>query len=393
MNHPLHHSQTYFFVSIDLEGRYTYFNEYYFKSFNQTDNIVLGNLCENTLTDHSRQAGLIALNRIVDRVSDREVVHLKKNYSDGKQGWSEWEFLAVFNANNELIGLNLMGHDIPDYLEKAATQAKYNTYLLETFADGSNAEISLKDENLRYLVCNQELANYFKIDKSAVYYKKDEHFYSAEVASQIFKTDKQAQSLPLGEVINCDVQVDGQFYRSQKFPVRLENGKIGVGCITLNITELVLNQKKIQDKELFITNLTNNVEGAIIQVHYTDDAVPSWEFASKGIEALTGLSFNDLQKDPLALRKMIPEQEFELVKAKIKKSIATLKPDFYQYSIAMPDGSLKWIELKASPKKQANNSFIINGFMSDITEKVKANNKILENETFLKNLTDRKSVV
>ena len=163
MSFPLQNSKCFFYITIDLEANYTYFNDYYHQSFNRKNNIEIGKPCDDNLIEESKQSGWIAFKKITEGDSLHEKITLKKVYANGSEGWSEWEFSGLYNENKTLIGATLIGHNIPDYLDKVTSQSKYNDYLLQAFAKGSNAEISLKDENFRYIMSNDALAVYLKI--------------------------------------------------------------------------------------------------------------------------------------------------------------------------------------------------------------------------------------
>ena len=388
MSFPLQNSKCFFYITIDLEANYTYFNDYYHQSFNRKNNIEIGKPCDDNLIEESKQSGWIAFKKITEGDSLHEKITLKKVYANGSEGWSEWEFSGLYDINKTLIGATLIGHNIPDYLDKVTSQSKYNDYLLQAFAKGSNAEISLKDENFRYIMSNDALAVYLKVPISEIYLKTDEDFYHPDIAKQTQKTDKKAQKLKLGEQMTCEVEVDGEFYSSQKFPVLLENNKIGVGCITLNVTPLKQNQNQIVEKEQFINNLTDNVDGILTQIKYSKDRVPAWEFASKGINELFGVDFEELQKNPFAVLERMRKNELELIFKKMEVALKNNATNSYQHQYFHPNGSTKWIDVKAVPKKQKDGSIIWYGFHTDITEKKMLELENNQNQDFLSNLTN-----
>lgn len=393
MQSSLQQSKVFYHIHSDLNGRYTYANNFYKDTFIAVGNDL--NTFDSTekLDKTTLEYAFLAQKKILSGSSNSEIVNLKKKKVNGQMIWTEWEFLPILDSNLHIMGVSCIGYEIPDYLEKALEQANHNQHIITTFADSSAAQISLKDENFNYLLCNEQLARYLQLDKNEIYLKNDVDFYSPEIAKQIYDTDIEAAQLPFGQAINTTNTVNGRFYNSQKFPFLLKSGSIGVGCITVDSTDKTLYKKELESKEVFLKNLTDNIDGAIIQVRYKKLHEPIWEFVSKGINKLFDIANDALMHNPIALRKKINQQDWDLIKKQIEQSFYTISTLECEMRVETPLNTIKWIRLRATPTKEDNGDVVWRGFYEDIT-----NNKLFElkskqNQELLNNLTNNLDVV
>ena len=393
MKSSLEQSQVFYHIQSDLHGRYTYVNTFYRTTFIAANDDLNTIDSAEKLDKTTLELAFLAQKKILSGLSTSEIVNLKKKKVNGQMIWTEWEFLPISNSNGQIIGVSSIGYDIPDYLEKALEQANHNQHIITTFADSSAAQISLKDEHFNYLLCNEQLARYLQLDKNEIYLKSDVDFYPPNVAKQIYDSDKKASKLPLGAAINTYNTVNGRYYNSQKFPFLLKNGFIGVGCITVDSTDKTLYKKELEYKELFLKNLTDNIDGAIIQVRYKKLHEPIWEFVSKGIYELFRITKNELINNPTALRNIIFIEDWDHLKQQIQHSfynVTTLECEMRTTTSAK---TIKWIRLRSTPTKEENGDVVWRGFYEDITANKLLELKSKQNQELINNLTNNLDVV
>ena len=148
------------------------------------------------------------------------------------------------------------------------------------------------------------------------------------------------------------------------------------------------NAKIIIENEKFLKNLTDNFDGVWALMKYDNNKTPLWNFASKGVEKLFEVTFNDLKEDPYLVRKMIVENDFEKIVSQIEAYI-NQKNEFYsQYKIKTPSGVEKWIETKSVVKTDEDQNDVFFVFHQDITSIKKLEIENQKNQELLKNLTN-----
>lgn len=123
----------------------------------------------------------------------------------------------------------------------------FNT-LRKTFIDADNSLVYLKDENLRYVFVNRAVEGFYQKKAEEIIGCDDYALSEDEFADRRRKTDLDV--LKKEVLVVDEVEWDGRVYKNTKFPVRMPNGRIGVGAYITDITEERERGKK-QEKVLY----------------------------------------------------------------------------------------------------------------------------------------------
>ena len=326
MTTSLSQSHVFYHILSDLEGRFTDANLNYKNTFIAPDqNLSTFNPSEHfdaiTLEQEYR-----AKQKILTGTSVSEIVSLKKKKITGEIIWTQWEFLPIFNEFHAITGVSCIGHDVPNYVENALEQSNYIQQIINSFADSSSAQISLKDENLNYLSCNRQMAINLNLDKNEIYFKNDTCFYDAKALEQIIESDRKAMLLESGKILQTQYQINNRYYTSEKFPVLLKNGLNGVGCITVDVTEKENYALEILRKETVLKNLTNNLNVSLGQFRMYNLKTIKWEFSSNEISNIIGVTIDEINNDPYIFHKMITDDQIEVLNKPLFRSFATQEP-------------------------------------------------------------------
>jgi len=109
------------------------------------------------------------------------------------------------------------------------SENRYNTFI------NNNLDlIFVKDENLRYLVLNDAMADFFAKTKEEILGKTDNELASGNLIAPCSTSDIKALESD-GLVLQIE-QLGGKMYEITKFRMKLGNGKYGVGGILHDIT-------------------------------------------------------------------------------------------------------------------------------------------------------------
>lgn len=114
--------------------------------------------------------------------------------------------------------------------------------LRKTFLDENNSLVYLKDENLKYVFVNKALENFYNRDSFEIIGHRVFDFADEEFASISNKMDLQV--LEKKNTLIDEVKWKSKVLHKTKFPVKLPNGKYGVGAYIRDITEEYNNKRK-----------------------------------------------------------------------------------------------------------------------------------------------------
>lgn len=115
--------------------------------------------------------------------------------------------------------------------------------ILETYINTNQSFIYLKDENLRYLLVNKALADFYGRKVSEVIGKDVFAFADREFADFSKKTDLQVLADKM--VVEKELIWRDRVYAATKFPVKLANGRYGVGAYVRDVTEEYNNKRDL----------------------------------------------------------------------------------------------------------------------------------------------------
>jgi len=130
--------------------------------------------------------------------------------------------------------------------------------------------IYLKDENLKYIFVNKALEEFYHKSASEIIGRDDFDITDKEFADIRRKTDLDV--LERLTIIEDKVKWANRIYKTNKFPIKLLNGKYGVGAYIEDITE-ALNRKAEEEKNLLRNSIlldvfTNDFNSSHEQLDY-----------------------------------------------------------------------------------------------------------------------------
>ncbi len=130
--------------------------------------------------------------------------------------------------------------------EKARTEAalQANEQLYHAFINASADMAFLKDDRLRHLLANRELCRFYEKSEIEIIGKTDAELMDKSAAARCRKTDRQA--LAENRIHVSEETIGGLTFETRKFPVKLTDGRIGVGGYIRDITERKHTQGQIE---------------------------------------------------------------------------------------------------------------------------------------------------
>ncbi|WP_366183882.1 PAS domain S-box protein [Flavobacterium ovatum] len=158
-------------------------------------------------------------------------------------------------------------------------------------------------------------------------------------------------------------------------------GDVAVEGIIVNIRDVteklkITNALTIErDKFLKITATS---PGMIYSMRQNLDDSLSFPYASKAIQTICGFTYDEIDKDPNLIFSSIHPQDITALMSKIHKAKSELVPLRHEYRYYHPVKGMLWHEVNSLPDLEPEGTVICHGIITDITEKVNANKKIVK---------------
>ncbi len=116
--------------------------------------------------------------------------------------------------------------------------------------------------------------------------------------------------------------------------------------------------------------------GFIYQFRLFPDGSICYPFASEGIKTIYGVSPGDVKEDASIVYHLVHPEDLEYLRQAVRKSAHTLEIFHEEYRIPKQMGNLIWVESHAVPSRLDDGSILWNGYLIDITDRKKAEEKV-----------------
>lgn len=187
---------------------------------------------------------------------------------------------------------------------------------------------------------------------------------SADNSSAHFDTRHRRKD---GTITDAEVSTNGALY----------NGENLVFCIVRDTTVRKSFEERLRQSKELLERIAAQVPGALYQYRLAPDGTRSFPYFSEGFAELGGLEQKELSGtdvDHIASR-VLPEDAPE-IERKTEESARTLSHFHAEFRIRHIDGSIRWIESRATPEKEPDGSIIWTGILLDITQRIHAEEQV-----------------
>ncbi len=154
--------------------------------------------------------------------------------------------------------------------------------------------------------------------------------------------------------------------------------------------EKKLEYELIESKRMLNT-LMSNVSGMVYRCH--NDRDWTMEFVSEGCEKLTGYSSKQLTNGSITFRKIIHPEDIDDNWYEIQKALASNKPYRTVFRVITASGDEKWVlEQGVGIYNKSNKLKFLEGFLTDVTEQKKLENRLLWENKVLRSKVNQTSI-
>ncbi len=170
-------------------------------------------------------------------------------------------------------------------------------------------------------------------------------------------------------------------------PIRNREGHIvGVVLVFRNITAEYEKDRQLQESERRLSTLMSNLPGMAYRCR--NDKNRTMEFISEGSIALIGYAPSDLIGNPTAAyRDLIHPDDQNAVWGQIQKVLKQREPFIQEYRMRTASGEEKWVWEKGMGIFSNDGELLaLEGFISDITERRRAEEEVKKHRDHLKEL-------
>lgn len=188
--------------------------------------------------------------------------------------------------------------------------------------------------------------------------------HSVDSGGMHFETQQRRKD---GSLIDVELSNNGATYQGDKL----------IFCIVRDITARKATEERLRQSEALLRDIASQVPGALYQYRMAADGSRSFPYFSEGIVELGGLPLESIsgpETDP-AMSRILPE-DAERIEAQTRHSAATMANVHVEFRALHADGSIRWIECRSTPQKEADGGILWTGILLDITQRKLAEERV-----------------
>jgi PAS domain S-box-containing protein len=181
----------------------------------------------------------------------------------------------------------------------------------------------------------------------------------------------------------------------EQFAIHLSLGKLWddgqqkFTAIIRDITAVKAAERKIQDAERKLREVTDRFPGCVYQIRTKADGTRAYEFISSGVSSVWGIDAETVLADHRSLWNMVHEED-KWAFASAEKSAIKTNESFirHNFRIRHPNGTIKWLITNASLRNEIDGSMLWTGYWVDVTEQKRLEQKASVAEQRLLDITN-----
>ncbi|WP_317037696.1 PAS domain S-box protein [Nodosilinea sp. E11] len=159
-------------------------------------------------------------------------------------------------------------------------------------------------------------------------------------------------------------------------------------CIAVDISDRKQVELALQASEAKFRQLAENVPAVVYRYVLHADHQSTFTYFSPYVETIYGLPPEVALGDAATLFDRVYSDDVAALEAAVIASAQSLEPFYSEHRIIAIDGTLKWIQVSATPERLANGDTLWQGVMLDISDRKRAETALRESQQLLQTVLD-----
>ena len=147
-----------------------------------------------------------------------------------------------------------------------------------------------------------------------------------------------------------------------------------------DVTMRTAAEERLRASSALLTNLARQVPGVIYQYLLRPDGSSGFPFASEAIAEIYEVTPAEVREDATTVFSRLHPDDLADVAATIQESARALTPWQHRYRVVLPTRGERWLDGRARPERLADGSTLWHGFITDVTEQQRAQQRLIESE-------------
>jgi diguanylate cyclase (GGDEF)-like protein/PAS domain S-box-containing protein len=147
---------------------------------------------------------------------------------------------------------------------------------------------------------------------------------------------------------------------------------------TTDISAMRAMSERLRRTADLLVNLTDAVPGMVFQCGQRPEGGSRFLYVSAGIWDMFELTPYDVRVSPAAIEQRVHPEDLTTYHASLQAAAAAQTPWHLEFRVCLPQQGLRWRQGDASPRKGPDGTVVWHGFVTDITDRKRADFELRE---------------
>ncbi|WP_312997900.1 diguanylate cyclase [Achromobacter animicus] len=147
---------------------------------------------------------------------------------------------------------------------------------------------------------------------------------------------------------------------------------------TTDISAVRAMSERLQRTADLVVNLTDAVPGLVFQCRPLPEGGSRFSYVSAGIWDMFELTADDVRASTSAVEQRIHPEDLPVYRASLQAAAAARTPWHVEFRVCLPLQGVRWRQGDASPRRDADSGVVWHGFVTDITDRKRAELELRE---------------
>ncbi|MFO0937381.1 MAG: PAS domain S-box protein [Gemmataceae bacterium] len=350
-------------------------------------------ICDNSAglgCDEAAQAAF-GIRQVIDGIAKRFVLE----YACHTPGEDRWFTMSVTPLDHTSGGV-VVSHTVITALKLAEEESRQSRAMLQMVLDNIPQGVFWKDQNCRFMGCNQVVAQAMGLAKSEEIIGRmhsDLPAFTPEQAEFFTAKDREVIQSGLAQchIVETITKADGKtiLLDTSKVPMRDAQGNVlGILGIWEDITERRRTEEELREQRDRFAQIASTAPGVIYSYRKRPDGTLSFPYASPVLTTLSGLKPEDVRDDATPFVQMLHPDDRDRIIESVSISANSLAPWKEIFRICREGIGDIWVEGHSTPQREADGGTIWVGFLMDITDRKRDEDVLRYQHAFLRSQSE-----